>query len=160
MQDNLLYLKEWMRYNPSLTEYLSVEGNLLHCKKNDSTESIDISEFYLPEMLYNENFRNSIALETEISGIDLFEIIKLYCETQEILMKEQKELQKYPKIAAIRVLKDQNNQEFILIVDEYNKKYRYNTNKPEEIINIYNDLKMKKQAVTLKELGSVIEHAN
>lgn len=160
MQDNLLYLKEWMRYNPSLTKYLSVEGNYLCCQTEETTEKIDISDFYLPEMLYNENLRNSIALETEISGIDLFEIIKLYCETKEILEKEQKELQKYPKISSIRVLKDQNNQEFILLIDEYNKKYRYDTNKPEEIINIYNDLKMKKQDVTLKELGSVIEHAN
>jgi len=76
MNDNLLYLEAWMNYNPKLRENLTMDGTNLICKINGNLESINIKNFYLPEMLYNEEFRIQVANELEAE--DLFEIIKIY----------------------------------------------------------------------------------
>jgi len=156
MNDNLLYLEAWMNYNPKLRENLTMDGTNLICKINGNLESINIKNFYLPEMLYNEEFRIQVANELEAE--DLFEIIKIYVQTKEILEKEQEELKKSPTITEITLRKDKENKEFIVLIDEENKRYRYDTTKPEQIINYYNELKEKKGIVSLKELGSVIQN--
>lgn len=155
LEDNILYLNEWMRYNPSLKESLKIENNkLLH-----NNESINLNEVYLPEMLYNETFRKDIPLETEITGNDLFNIIKLYYQTNEILKKEEAETKDSPEVINIEIKNDSNN-EFLVFTDEHNKKYRFNTNTPEKIINIYNELKQTRRRITIKDLERVIKNAN
>ena len=104
MQDNQMYLTEWMRYNPSLQEVLRLDGNFL-CYKDQ--ERLDISQIYLPEILYNEPFRNDLANPEEMNGYDFFQIIKIYSQTNEILEKEKKEALKYPVIQDITILKDE-----------------------------------------------------
>ncbi len=153
MIDNQNYLKAWMEYNPALKNELTIEGTNLVYKE----EKIDISHFYLPEMLYNENFRKQITEYHDLTCEDLFQIIKLYVETEEMNEKEQRELQMLPKINNIEIRKDQEK-EFLVITDSLNKKYRYDTTEPEKIINLYLDLKKKKGEVTLKELGRVIQN--
>ncbi len=155
LEDNILYLNEWMRYNPSLKESLKIENNkLLH-----NNESINLNEVYLPEMLYNETFRKDIPLETEITGNDLFNIIKLYYQTNEILKKEEAETKDSPEVINIEI-KNNSNNEFLVFTDEHNKKYRFNTNTPEKIINIYNELKQTRRRITIKDLERVIKNAN
>lgn len=155
LEDNILYLNEWMRYNPSLKESLKIENNkLLH-----NNESINLNEVYLPEMLYNETFRKDIPLEAEINGNDLFNIIKLYYQTNEILKKEEAETKDSPEVINIEIKNDSNN-EFLVFTDEHNKKYRFNTNTPEKIINIYNELKQTRRRITIKDLERVIKNAN
>ena len=157
MKDNLLYLEAWMNYNPRLKEKLSMENNILVFHDEEQIEKIDISSFYLPEMLYNENFREKVA--TELESEDLFQIIKLYIQTQEIFEKEQHEMQVSPKVVDILIKVDpQSSQEFIVLIDENKRKYRYDTKSPEQVINYYNELKERKGIVTLKELGSVIQN--
>jgi len=158
MHDNTLYLKEWMRYNPSIANEIILDGQDICCTINGNLERQNISQIYLPDMLYNEQLRANIPLEEEISGTNLFHIIKLYCQTAEILEQEKKELQSSPSIVDLRILKDQNNQEFIVLIDNNQRKYRFNTNQPEAVINLYNELKEKKEIVTLKEFGSVIKN--
>ena len=154
LEDNILYLNEWMRYNPSLKESLKIENNkLLH---ND--ESIDLTGVYLPEMLYNEQFRKDIPLETELNGDDLFAIIKLYYQTQEILNKEKEQANNSPEVINIEIRND-DNQEFIVFIDENNKKYRLDTKTPEKIINIYNSLKQTINRVSLRDLEREIKNA-
>ena len=155
LEDNILYLNEWMRYNPSLKESLKIKNNkLLH-----NNESINLNEVYLPEMLYNETFRKDIPLETEITGNDLFNIIKLYYQTNEILKKEEAETKDSPEVINKEIKNDSNN-EFLVFTDEHNKKYRFNTNTPEKIINIYNELKQTRRHITIKDLERVIKNAN
>ncbi len=158
MKDNLLYLEAWMNYNPRLKENLSIDKNILVYKNNEQTEQIDISNFYLPEMLYNENFREKVS--SELESEDLFQIIKLYVQTKEILDAEQNVLQMSPKVLDILIKVDENNQEFVVLIDENKRKYRYDTKSPEQVINYYNEIKSSKGVVTLKELGSVIQNGN
>lgn len=154
LEDNILYLNEWMRYNPSLKETLKIENNkLLH---ND--ESIDLTDIYLPEMLYNEQFRKDIPLAEELNGDDLFAIIKLYYQTQEILKKEEEQSKNSPEVINVEI-KNDNNQEFIVFTDENNKKYRLDTKTPEKIINIYNNLKQSTRRISLKDLEREIKNA-
>jgi len=160
MRDNLLYLEAWMSYNPALRENLEVSGNTLVYDNQGVKETVDISNFYLPEMLYNENFRKDVALSHKITGKDLFQIIKMYVMTEEILEKEQKELQMYPRIVDLKIMRDPENKEFIVLIDSNNKKYRYDTAEPKKVIDFYHDLKDKNGTVTLKDLGSVIQNGN
>ena len=157
MQDNQMYLTEWMRYNPSISEYTTLEGNFL-CSKEG--EKLDISRLYLPEILYNEAFRQDVSNAEEMSGFDFFQIIKLYSQTNEILEKERLEDVKYPAIQNMEILKDEQGTPFIGFSDNHGKKYRYNTNQPQQILELYQSLKQKKEKVTLKDLGSVIESVN
>ena len=157
MQDNQMYLTEWMRYNPSLQEVLRLDGNFL-CYKDQ--ERLDISQIYLPEILYNEPFRNDLANPEEMNGYDFFQIIKIYSQTNEILEKEKKEALKYPVIQDMTILKDEQGVEFIVFADIYGKKYRYVTKEPHKILELYQNLKNEKGNITIKDLGSVIQYAN
>src|SRR5574344_1220190 len=158
MHDNILYLNEWISYNPSFKDFLSIQDHNLIYKDNDGMDSEDISEFYLPEMLYNDALRNEISTDHELSAKDFFHIVRLYCQTEEIQKKEQEESQKYPSIQNIQILKDTNDKEFIAITDEQNHRYRYDTSNPEHIINLYNDLKNSNPNITIKNLERVIEN--
>ena len=157
MKDNIAYLNVWMNYNPSFKDSLSIVGNELVWKDHEKEESLDISHFYLPEMLYNENFRKQISETHELTGEDLFQIIKIYVQTEEILEAEQKEYANSPVIEDISI-HHENGQEFLVITDHQKKKYRYDTNVPEKVINTFLNLKEQKGTVTLKEFGSVIQN--
>lgn len=157
MQDNQLYLTEWMRYNPSIAESNTLEGNFL-CFKDG--EKIDISRIYLPEILYNEAFRRDITNAEEMNGYDFFQIIKLYSQTNEVLEKEYQEQVKYPAIQDMAISKDEKGTLFIVFSDNQGKKYRYDTANPQQIMQLYQSLKQQKSTVTLKDLGSVIQNVN
>ncbi len=157
MKDNIAYLNVWMNYNPAFKENLSIIGNELVWKDHDKEESIDISHFYLPEMLYNENFRRQIAETHELTGEDLFQIIKIYVQTEEILEAAQKEFASSPIIEDIST-RTENGNIFLVITDNQSKKYRYDTKEPEKVINTFLDLKDEKGTVTLKEFGRVIQN--
>lgn len=152
-EENLTYLNHWMNINPKLKENLKVDNNQLIYQKDSQKESVSLTEFYLPEMLYNERFREDIS--NELNSYDLIQIIKMYSKTFEIRNKKQKELQMYPKIKDLKILKDQNGISFIAITDEHDKKYRYDTEQKEQVLNRYNELKIKNGYVTLKDLGGM-----
>jgi len=153
MKDNLMYLEAWMNYNPSLKENLRIDRNFLIYKEQ---EKIDISNFYLPDMLYNINFREKVA--SELNSEDLFQIIKIYIQTNEITTQEEKEMTLLVKEVLIK--KDNLENEFVMLIDEKDKKYRYDTDSPEKVINYFNEMKKQKGQVTLKELGTVIQNGN
>ena len=158
LHDNLLYLNAWMDYNPEFQKTLQVNDGMLIYSEQGKEEKVSIENFYLPEMLYNENFHKQISVDHELTGKDFFQIVKLYVETQEILEKEQKEREKGPTIESIEVRK-KDDIEFLVFIDNFHKKYRYDTKEPEKIIQIYENLKQKNGSVSLKEFGSVIQNA-
>ncbi len=157
MQDNFLYLQEWKKYNPGFQDTLFIEENYLICKDKDKIHKIDISKFYLPEILYNQVLREHLT-DDALEPIDLFEIIRLYKETEEMNQLEQKKISKYPKIKNILLQKDDQNKIFLLIIDEFDKKYRYDTENPQKILQLYGILKAKNLHVTLEDLGREIQN--
>ena len=142
-----------MRLNPALQNGLSIEGNLLIYDDNQIKDQVDISNFYIPEMLYNEPFRDELL--TTLSAYDLFLIIKVYCQTKEVknslIINEN-------TISNLKILKDNNNKEFLLFETYGGKKYRFDTTEPEKIINIYNDAIKNNKNITINEFGRLIKN--
>ena len=155
MQDNIMYLTEWMKSNEEIANDITIDGTILKYKDE---EKLDIGNYYLPGILENETLRQDIWDSDKINGYDLFHIIKVYCQTEDLLRQEQKEYLKYPKIKDIRKEIDNNGIVFIAITDEYDKKYRFDTTNIEETIKAYNTLKSVKENVTLEDFGRVLNN--
>ena len=157
LAENQLYLQEWKKYNPEFIDRLFIEDEYLICKIDEKTEKINVSDFYFPDILYNQLLRESLSSE-ELSPSDLFQIIRIYTETESLKKKRQQKLATYPKIKQIFVQKDQE-EPFLVIVDDLDHKYRYDTMYPEKILQIYGLLKAQKSEVTIEDLGKEIHHA-
>ena len=155
MQDNIMYLTEWMKSNEEIAKDITIDGTILKYKDE---EKLDIGNYYLPGILENETLRQDIWDSDKINGYDLFHIIKVYCQTEDLLRQEQKEYLKYPKIKDIKKEIDNNGIVFIAITDEYYKKYRFDTANIEETIKAYNTLKSVKENVTLEDFGRVLNN--
>ena len=155
MQDNIMYLTEWMKSNEEIANDITIDGTILKYKDK---EKLDIGNYYLPGILENESLRQDIWDSDKINGYDLFHIIKVYCQTEDLLRQEQKEYLKYPKIKDIKKEIDNNGIVFIAITDEYDKKYRFDTANIEETIRAYNTLKSVKENVTLEDFGRVLNN--
>lgn len=155
MQDNIMYLTEWMKSNEEIANDITIDGTILKYKYK---EKLDIGNYYLPGILENEALRQDIWDSDKINGYDLFHIIKVYCQTEDLLRQEQKEYLKYPKIKDIKKEIDNNGIVFIAITDEYDKKYRFDTANIEETIRAYNTLKSVKENVTLEDFGRVLNN--
>ncbi len=150
LKENILYLKEWSKINPSFND-LSIEGKDLILKINDTQEKQDISEFYFPEMLYNETFRQKLA--KDYTAENLFRIIQVYCQAKEVLNEEPKD----PTIIKSVEIKNEDKK-FILFTTLDQKKYRFDTENPEKILNLFLITKEKKPDITLKEFGEVLKN--
>lgn len=156
IQDNILYIKEWMNINPALKEGLSIDGDNLIYQKENQTEIQKISKFYLPEMLYNESFRNKLV--KDFTSEDLFQIIKVYCQAKEVIEANELEDQNSPKILNLQIKTEDDQKEFLVITTSDDKKYRFDTTEPEKMINIFLEEKNKKGYVTLNEFGRLIKN--
>ena len=149
MQDNFLYLQEWKKHNPTFQDTLFIEDDYLICKINDKVAKIDIHDFYLPEILYNELLRKSL-MDNSLTPEDVFQIIRLYVETNQMNNYRQQKRKRNPNIAKIYI--ENGQQPFLVIVDELNSKYRYDTDNPQQVLEIYNLLKANKETVSLEDL--------
>ena len=56
-------------------------------------------------------------------------------------------------------IRQKNGEEFLVFVTEDERKYRFDTDNPEKIINLYQEETKKGKKITLNELGSVIKNA-
>ena len=155
MQDNFLYLQEWKKYNPTFQDTLFIEDDYLICKINDKVAKIDIHDFYLPEILYNELLRKSL-MDNSLTQEDVFQIIRLYVETNQMNNYRQQRRKRNPNIVKIYIENDQPP--FLVIVDELNSKYRYDTDNPQRVLEIYNLLKANKETVSLEDLGKELKN--
>ena len=84
LKENIMYLREWTNINPAFNS-LVIEDRFLVL--NGTNEKVDISNFYFPEMLYNETFRRKLA--KDYTAENLFRIIEVYCQAKEATRKEE-----------------------------------------------------------------------
>ena len=146
-----MYLRQWSNINPAFNA-LTIEDNYLVLRQNGNEEKQDISNFYFPDMLYNETFRRK--LEKDYNAENLFRIVEVYCKAKEATKKEENSI---PYISNLEML-EENQQPFLLIHTTDNKKYRFDTNDINKMINIYEQLKQTKINVTLQEFGEAIKN--
>ncbi len=149
LRENIMYLRQWTNINPAFNA-LSVEDKFLVYKTADKEEKVDISNFYFPEMLYNETFRRK--LEKEYTAENLFRIIEVYCQAKEATKNEEKVYINYLEVL------EKDQQPFILIHTSDDKKYRFDTNDINRMKMIYEQLQQTKSKVTLEEFGEAIKN--
>ena len=149
LRENIMYLRQWTNINPAFNA-LSVEDKFLVYKTADKEEKVDISNFYFPEMLYNETFRRK--LEKEYTAENLFIIIEVYCQAKEATKNEEKVYINYLEVL------EKDQQPFILIHTSDDKKYRFDTNDINRMKMIYEQLQQTKSKVTLEEFGEAIKN--
>ena len=151
MKENQLYIQEWTQNNPNITTPFFIEDSILY-KDSKKEKGIDIKDVYLPELLQNSSFRKKVMV---LDADTLFEIITLFVETKEILKKSV-----IPSNTILSFsLKKAEKESYLIFEDSQHQKYKFTTDKPEKIIEIYETLKNRNGEVTLKELGSEIKNA-
>lgn len=151
MQDNILYIQEWKKYNPGFIDKIFIEDNKLVYKNDGKVQQILINDFYLPNILYNQTLRESLV-DDILSPNDLFSIIQIDVKAQKLNNRKQNELAKYPAIT--HIIKQDNH---LIIIDEYRKKYRYDTNDQNKVLQLFSLLKAKNNTVTIKDLTEALK---
>ena len=151
MQDNFLYLQEWNKYNPQLQDALFIEEGCLICKIAGKLEKVDIHDFYLPDILYNEDLRKDVS--NTLAAEDLFRIIRVYATSQKFRKEQQQELLSAPAILHIWT-----QQNVLYMEDDLGRKYKYTTPHPEKVLQIYGILKAQKKQVTVDDLTKELKN--
>ena len=151
MQDNFLYLQEWKKYNPQLQDALFIEEGCLICKIAGKLEKVDIHDFYLPDILYNEDLRKDVS--NTLAAEDLFRIIRVYATSQKFRKEQQQELLSAPAILHIWT-----QQNVLYMEDDLGRKYKYTTPHPEKVLQIYGILKAQKKQVTVDDLTKELKN--
>lgn len=152
MKDNMLYLQEWKKYNPGFMDTIFIEDDCLICKIDGSVKKVTIKDFYLPTILYNETLRVSMTDDT-LKPEDLFSIISVDAKASKLKNKEQNDLTKYPTI--VNIIRQENG---LIIIDENNQKYRYETNDQDRFLQLFGLLKANKNTVSIKDLTEALKH--
>ena len=67
--------------------------------------------------------------------------------------KEQNDLTKYPTI--VNIIREENG---LIIIDENNQKYRYETNDQDKFLQLFDLLKANKSTVSIKDLTEALKH--
>ena len=151
MQDNILYLQEWKKYNPDFIDKLFIENDQLIYQNNNKIQKISINNFYLPNILYNQTLREHLK-NCVLSPYDLFLIIEIEIKAQKLNNQKQNEIAKYPAIINITKKDD-----YLIIIDENQKKYRYDTKEPDKVLQLFGLLKAQNDRVTIKDLTNAIK---
>lgn len=152
MKDNMLYLQEWKKYNPGFMDTIFIEDDYLICKIDGSVKKVLIKDFYLPTILYNETLRKSMT-DDILKPEDLFSIIFVDAKANTLKNKEQNDLTKYPTI--VNIIREENG---LIIIDENNQKYRYETNDQDKFLQLFGLLKANKSTVSIKDLTEALKH--
>lgn len=154
MNDNLMYLNEWQKYNDALKEKLQIVGPNLVCDIEGKMESVDISNYYLPDILYNPDLREDLSDASKINAEDLFHIIKVNILAEEF----EAENFKTGKIVITKFTmpKDEWDNEIIIFEDNQGHKYRLTKNIP-EVKAVYLKLAFQKEPVDLEEFKKELE---
>ncbi len=158
MNENILYLNEWMKYNTALQGNLQIVGPDLVCNIHGRNEAIDISDYYLPNILYNPILREHIQDKDKINAEDLFRIIRVNVLAESLKsQKSHSENELY--ITKMDMKKDDNNQLFLSFEDNYGHKFKVTKN-IDQVLQVYQKLAEQKTPIKLYELKEKMEMLN
>ena len=155
LNDNLMHLESWMQQNEALRDNLFVEDGDLVWKNGNINEHVNIENFYLPTLLYNENFQKDIQDSNKIDAEDLFHIVEVHVLAQQF----QENLILDQTIVEFQYLTDQNNEPFIAFRDNEGKSYKLKKDL-QESFQIYHDLKSQYGEVKLVDFKKELEKLN
>lgn len=154
MNDNIRYFNEWLKYNDSWQGKLQIIGNNLVCKSDGINEAIDISHYYLPNILENPVLREQIQIKNMLQADDIFRIIRV-----NILAEKEDQTGEFnPQvfITNVDMKQDEDMQFFLVIEDNQGHKFKITKNM-ELVLQLYQDLLAKGSIVYFEEFKQGME---
>ena len=155
MNDNIIYLNEWMRYNESFRENLQIVGPDLVCRIKGNIESINISDYYLPNILYNTNLREALKNTNQLTAEDLFRIIRVNV-LAEVLANPPSNSFHDLYITNMDLRNDEQGTPFISFTDNYGHKFKISQNL-EQVLSMFQRLQEQDGQVRFSKLKMELE---
>jgi len=153
MNDNILYLNEWIKYNDSFRK-LQIVGPDLVCNLNGRNESIDISDYYLPNILYNPLLREKIQTPNGITAEDLFRIIRVNVLAESFPINKSNQNDLY--ITKLELRKNSEGTDFLYFEDNYGHKFKLTQN-IQGVLRIYQQMYQMNAPVNFYEFKRELE---
>lgn len=155
LNDNKLYLEAWMKYNPSLQNGLKIDGQHLVWMHDSFEERVNIENFYLPTLLYNQMFQRDIQNPEIIHAEDLFRIVRVHVLSDDYTKMKQNRKQEI-FIHNFRQTINKMGKNVIVFEDNFGRHYQIE-NYLKEATLVYENLSNKKGSVRLLDFKKELE---
>lgn len=145
IRENINYLKLWQMYNPSFINTLSIQGESLYYENGEEKRNVFVGNILFQSLL-TPNLKTSLE-NGSLTPLDLYSIIAISAQTK---AKDEKARLKR-KVTDVSL-----GENCLVIVDEEQNKYRFDTNNGNDIYSKYVAEKNKGSALTLQNIKDII----
>ena len=145
IRENINYLKLWQMYNPSFINTLSIQGESLYYENGEEKRNVFVGNILFQSLL-TPNLKTSLE-SGSLTPLDLYSIIAISAQTK---AKDEK-VQLKRKVTDVSL-----GENCLLIVDEEQNKYRFDTNNGNDIYSKYVAEKNKGSVLTLQNIKDII----
>ena len=145
IRENINYLKLWQMYNPSFINTLSIQGESLYYENGEEKRNVFVGNILFQSLL-TPNLKTSLE-NGSLTPLDLYSIIAISAQTK---AKDEKARLKR-KVTDVSL-----GENCLLIVDEEQNKYRFDTNNGNDIYSKYVAEKNKGSVLTLQNIKDII----
>ena len=145
IRENINYLKLWQMYNPSFINTLSIQGESLYYENGEEKRNVFVGNILFQSLL-TPNLKTSLE-NGSLTPLDLYNIIAISAQTK---AKDEKARLKR-KVTDVSL-----GENCLVIVDEEQNKYRFDTNNGNDIYSKYVAEKNKGSVLTLQNIKDII----
>lgn len=145
IRENINYLKLWQMYNPSFINTLSIQGESLYYENGEEKRNVFVGNILFQSLL-TPNLKTSLE-NGSLTPLDLYSIIAISAQTK---AKDEKARLKR-KVTDVSL-----GENCLVIVDEEQNKYRFDTNNGNDIYSKYVAEKNKGSVLTLQNIKDII----
>lgn len=152
MDNNMMYFNEWVKHNESWRGKLQIIGNNLVYQGNGNQDAIDISNYYLPQILENPLLQEQIQMKNHLQAEDIFRVIRVNVLASE----EGNVVDEQAYIADVVMEQDDMEQYFLVVEDNLGHKFKITQN-IELVLQTYQKLRNKNTNISLKDFKKEME---
>ncbi len=152
MNNNMMYFNEWVKHNESWRGKLQIIGNNLVYQGNGNQDAIDISNYYLPQILENPLLREQIQMKNHLQAEDIFRVIRVNVLASE----EGNVVDEQAYIADVVMEQDDMEQYFLVVEDNLGHKFKITQN-IELVLQTYQKLRNKNTNISLEDFKKEME---
>lgn len=152
MNNNMMYFNEWVKHNESWRGKLQIIGNNLVYQGNGNQDAIDISNYYLPQILENPLLREQIQMKNHLQAEDIFRVIRVNV----LASKEGNVVDEQAYIADVVMEQDDMEQYFLVVEDNLGHKFKITQN-IELVLQTYQKLRNKNTNISLEDFKKEME---
>lgn len=152
MNNNMMYFNEWVKHNESWRGKLQIIGNNLVYQGNGNQDAIDISNYYLPQILENPLLREQIQIKNHLQAEDIFRVIRVNVLASE----EGNVVDEQAYIADVVMEQDDMEQYFLVVEDNLGHKFKITQN-IELVLQTYQKLRNKNTNISLEDFKKEME---